>query len=209
MGKLYYYYGTMNSSKSANLLMKAHQFEESGAKCLLLKPRFDIRDEGVIASRVGLSKEALLIGENDDIFEMVIDKCRENKYNYIFIDEVQFLSREQIKQIWDISRNKEHSVSVFCFGLRTDYLNKLFEAVADLIVYADEIHELKAMCRFCKSKATTHIRVVNNKVIKEGKSTIVGDVVGDERYESVCQNCYSNADEIILNCTMSSGEYKK
>lgn len=197
MGKLYYYYGTMNSSKSANLLMKAHQFEESGARCLLLKPRFDVRDEGVIASRVGLSKEAMLIGENDDIYEMVIDECIENNYNYIFIDEVQFLSKEQIKQIWDISRNKKHNVSVFCFGLRTDYLNKLFEAITDLIVYADEIHELKAMCRFCKNKATTHIRIVNNKVIKEGKSTIVGDVVGEERFESVCQNCYNNAEEII------------
>ena len=197
MGKLYYYYGTMNSSKSANLLMKAHQFEESGAKCLLLKPRFDIRDKGVVASRVGLSKEALLIGEDDNVYEMVIKKCRETKYNYIFIDEVQFLSKEQIKQIWEISTCKEYSLGVFCFGLRTDYLNKLFEASAELLVYADEIHELKAMCRFCKKKATTHIRVVNGKVIKEGVSTIVGDVVGEERYESVCQSCYSNADEII------------
>ncbi len=197
MGKLYYYYGTMNSSKSANLLMKAHQFEESGARCLLLKPRFDIRDKGCVASRIGLSKEALLIGENDNVFEMAIEECKKNKYNYVFIDEVQFLSKEQIKQIWQLSRYKEQSISVFCFGLRTDYLNKLFEAIAELIVYADEIHELKAMCRFCKSKATTHIRIVNGKVIREGKSTIVGDVVGEERYESVCQNCYSKAEEII------------
>ncbi|MGL5346822.1 MAG: thymidine kinase [Peptostreptococcaceae bacterium] len=197
MGKLYYYYGTMNSSKSANLLMKAHQFEESGAKCLLLKPRFDIRDKGVVASRIGLSKDALLIGEDDNVYEMVIKKCSETKYNYIFIDEVQFLSKEQIRQIWEISTCKEYSLGVFCFGLRTDYLNKLFEASAELIVYADEIHELKAMCRFCKKKATTHIRVVNGKVVKEGVSTIVGDVVGEERYESVCQSCYRNADEII------------
>lgn len=192
MGKLYYYYGTMASAKSATLLMKAHQFSSTGEKCLLLKPGFDTRTNSTIKSRIGVERECVNILEEDNVYQMIGNYIRLYRYKFIFIDEVQFLTKEQIFQLWKLTRNKEFNVSIFTFGLKTDYMNNLFDASKELLIYADDIHELKSMCKYCSKKATTHLRIVGDKVVRHGEQNIVGDNVGKERYVSVCQECFHN-----------------
>lgn len=190
MGKLYYYYGTMSSAKSATLLMKAHQFESSGQKCLILKSTFDTRSNGTVKSRIGLEKECVLIHEDDNIDVIIRNYARLFNTKYVFIDEVQFLPKHMIKALWDVTRDKKFDINVFCFGLKTDYMNQLFETSKELFVYADYIEELKSMCKCCKNKATTHLRIVDGQVVKSGDIFNVGDCTGEERYVSVCQECY-------------------
>ncbi|MEG1482529.1 thymidine kinase [Clostridium sp.] len=190
MGKLYYYHGTMASAKSATLLMKAHQFETTGEKCILLKPSFDTRTHGTIKSRIGLEKECALIAQGDNLYQVIGNYVRLYGYRYVFIDEVQFLTKEQIFQLWRLTRNRSFNISIFAFGLKTDYMNRLFGASSELLVMADDVHELKSMCKFCSKKATTHLRVVDGVVIKSGEQNIVGDNIGEERYISVCQDCF-------------------
>lgn len=180
--KLYYIYGTMNSAKSLNLLAKAHQFEETGSKVLLLKPSFDTRTKNTIKTRVGLEKPCIVIGENQNIAECISGHL---DCDTIFVDECQFLSVEQIEQLWILSRSLNKRI--FCYGLKTDFNNNLFDASARLLVLADKVEELISKCQFCGSKATTHKKVGGDMTKNE-----VGDINSDSsvRYESVCQTCY-------------------
>lgn len=182
--KLYYFYGTMSSAKSLNLLAKAHQFEQAGSRIMIAKPSLDTRDKGVIRSRVGLERECELIHEYTDIEDLV--------YNYslidaLFIDEVQFLTVEQVQQLWRIA--KFANVRVFCYGLKTDFKNQLFDASAKLFVMADKTEELVSKCALCDNKATTHIKYGGSSEVNE-----VGDIKPNNNnnviYESVCQECY-------------------
>lgn len=192
MSKLHFFYGTMASAKSATLLMKAHQFESTGEKCLVLKPSFDTRTDGTIKSRIGLERKCVLINEDDDIGTIIRNYARLFGTKHVFIDEVQFLKPHMIKDLWEVTKDKNFDISVFCFGLKTDYLNNIFETSIQLLIYADSIEELKSMCRFCNNKATTHLRVIGDRVIKQGTSYHVGDCIGNERYISVCQECYQH-----------------
>ena len=182
--KLYYFFGTMGSAKSLNLLAKAHQFEEAGSRIRLLKSSFDTRDEGVIKTRAGLQKPCFLIHEDTNIEDLVysLGIC-----DAIFVDESQFLSVEQIRQLWRLA--KYGDIRVFCYGLKTNCENQLFESSAKLLVIADKVEELVSKCAYCDNKASTHIKINGNK------STIeVGDINGNScvKYESVCQECYDN-----------------
>jgi thymidine kinase len=193
MKKLRYFYGTMASAKSSNLLMKVHQFEQSGAKCLLLKPSQDSRVIGKIYSRIIPSRECELISQEDNIIEMVYSLKEE--FDYIFIDEVQFLTREHIKQLWILAH--KFGIDIFCYGLKLDYKNKLFPPAEELFILADTIEEIKSKCCFCSKKATTHLRYVRGKVTKEGDTVNIENIYGDDEiiqeYKSVCQNCWQEA----------------
>ncbi|MBP3905829.1 MAG: hypothetical protein J6D47_18605 [Peptostreptococcaceae bacterium] len=181
--RLYYLYGTMNSAKSLNLLAKAHQFEEVGNDIILMKPFKDSRDKGVIKTRAGLQKTCYLIHSDENI-EETIDKLY--PADVLFVDEVQFLSKEQINQLWRVSRK---GTRVFCYGLKTSANNELFEASKQLLIMADRFEEIISQCQFCNCKATTHIKIGGNSEDIE-----VGDIKANSktsvRYESVCQNCY-------------------
>lgn len=182
--KLYYFYGAMNSAKSLNLLAKAHQFEETGSKVLLMKPTRDDRDYGYIKTRAGLKKECRLIGENVDMIKD-LDICYA-KYDYLLVDEAQFLSREQVINLWQISRM---GVRVFAYGLKNSSKNELFKSTKQLLIMSDEFEEIKSKCSRCRNKATTHIKFGGTDEEIE-----TGDVYADDgyvvRYESVCQECY-------------------
>lgn len=180
--KLYYFYGTMNSAKSLNLLAKAHQFEEAGSKNILFKPAFDTRDEGVIKTRAGLQKDCHLIHKEDNIIELVTKLLPANS---IFVDEAQFLTEEQILQLWKLAKFGE--IRVFCYGLKTNFKNELFPASAKLMVLADKVEEIVSKCADCGNKATTHIKVGGTDSECE-----VGDIKlnNGPRYKSVCQVCY-------------------
>ena len=174
----------MNSAKSLNLLAKAHQFEETGARVLLMKPTLDTREYGKIKTRVGLEKECILI-DKDTHLHRDLPICY-SKFDYLLVDEVQFLTKEQINQLWQISRM---GVRVFVYGLKTSYKNELFDATKRLFVIADEIEEIKSKCCKCDKKASTHIKIGGNDNEIE-----VGDIKYNNEdkviYESVCQECY-------------------
>lgn len=182
--KLYYFYGTMNSGKSLNLLAKAHQFEEAGSKVLLIKPSLDTRTSSTIKSRIGVEKECVVVDKNQDIEVLVLSEYKDK--DVIFVDESQFLEVEQIDQLWRLSRR---GIRVFCYGLRTSFMNTLFPASARLIVAADKMIELVSKCQHCNNKASTHNKIGGNSSI----SKEVGDVNDSNNsatYESVCQECY-------------------
>ena len=191
MKKLRYYYGTMNSMKSATLLMKAHQFELSGCKVFLFKPAFDSRDYGEVKSRaIQYGRECRVFTKDVDILEMVLDipDIKNIDRVVLFFDEINFMTKEQIRQLWTLS--KYHNMDIFCYGLKLSYNNRMFEASEELLILADTVEEIKSMCSRCENKATTHLRLVNDIPVFEGNDKIIGDVIGTERYESVCQVCY-------------------
>lgn len=198
MGKLYYFYGCMNSAKSANLLTKAYQFRQSGCEVILLKPSFDTRDKDVIKSRaITQSQECYVFDKDKDVFQLVysilgqvMTSKRKLGKVVVFVDEVSFATKEQVEQLWRLTRTP-YNISVFAYGLKTTYLNTLFEASEQLLIMADKVEEIKSMCCKCNEKATTHLRQVGDKYIFDGEDCIVGDVNGDEEvYLSVCATCW-------------------
>ena len=187
---LKYYFGTMASGKSATLLMNVYQKENNGIRCLVLKPN-ENRDGEYISSRVGLSRRCMTFTESDSMYEIINNKIVENKIQEIYIDECQFLSKEQVKQIWNISNF--FNITINCFGLKTTYKNELFTGASALMVYADSIIEIKpsCTCKYCKGTATTHLLVVDDKVVLDFPEKFEGDIQGATRFECVCQFCWN------------------
>ena len=189
MGKLRFYYGAMNSLKTGTLLTKVYQFEQCGCNTILLKPSFDTRDSGVIKSRaISEGRVCHTFDHNTDLYLLINTLKQNGVKNVVFIDEVNFIQPEQVHHLWKAT--KELDVDVFTYGLKTTYRNELFEASKELLILADTIEEIKSMCSCCHNKATTHLRYVNGVPIFDGDSCIVGDVNGEERYVSVCQECW-------------------
>lgn len=194
MGKLRFFYGCMGSMKSATLLIKAYQFREAGANVILLKPNFDDRwGVGEIKSRAVSNPEKCIIFTQDiDLCELL---CVKN--HIILADEVQFATSEQIKQLLKLSFDNE----VYCYGIKNSYNNRLFPASAELLVLASTIEEIKCKCSRCDNKATTHLRLVDGQAMFGEDDSIIGDIVGSERYESVCQECWYEEFEKTLDIT--------
>lgn len=190
---LRYYYGVMNSGKSASLLMSAFQKEKDGYKCLVLKP-YENRDKKEIRSRVGLQRECITFTPEDNLLELIFDlDASYYPIEYVFVDECQFLTKKQVEQLWHLSRMKD--VHVMCFGLKTSFKNELFESVETLMVYADKIKTIQPAsgCQRCKGVATTHLLVVDGKAVLDYPTKFEGDVEGDIHFECVCQKCWHNA----------------
>ena len=167
MAKLYYYYGAMNSSKTANALMTHFNYEEVGQKALLCKTEADTRDGArKIRSRIGLEMECVLLTELEQMTDEEI-----KAYNCIIVDEVQFATKEQIDFLSDIVDFLE--VPVVCYGLRADFQNHLFEGSERLIAIADSIHEIKTVC-WCGKKATCNARYNAEGIIRDGEQVEIG-----------------------------------
>ena len=192
MGKLRFFYGCMGSMKSATLLIKAYQFREAGADVILLKPNFDDRwGVGEIKSRaVSKAEECIVFAQDTNLHELL---CVKN--HIILVDEVQFATSSHIEQLLKLSFDNE----VYCYGIKNSYNNRLFPASAELLVLASTIEEIKCKCSRCNSKATTHLRLVNGQAMFGENDNIVGDIVGSERYESVCQKCWHEEFEKTLD----------
>lgn len=192
MGKLRFYYGCMNSLKSGTLLTKVYQFEQCGCNAILLKPTRDTRDEGVIKSRAIIGeRECTTFKHEEDVYILIKSLLKENSKNVVFVDEVSFANPSQVYHLWKAS--KELNVDVFCYGLKTNYMNELFEASKELLILADTIEEIKSMCSYCHSKATTHLYFVDDKLVFQGEVYAVGDienVKSKKHYKSVCQECW-------------------
>lgn len=177
MAKLYYYYGAMNSSKTANALMTHFNYEEVGQKALLCKTETDSRD-GVrkIRSRIGLEMECVLLHELQEMDEEEI-----RSYDCIIVDEVQFATAEQIDFLSDIVDFMD--VPVVCYGLRADFQNKLFSGSERLITIADCIQEIKTVC-WCGRKATSNARYNEDGIIRDGEQVVLG---ANDQYVALCR----------------------
>lgn len=191
MAKLYFRYGAMGSSKSANILMVRYNYEERGQYAILLKPRTDDRDgEHKIQSRIGLSAPA----EYVDDFLKEISKLwngKETEYLYhgkkvnaILVDEAQFLSPEEVDALSDIVDFYE--IPVLCYGLRTDFLNHLFPGSRRLMEIADVIEEVPTVC-WCGKRAQCNTRYSNGKIVREGTQIMLGS---NESYVALCRKHY-------------------
>ena len=184
MAKLYFKYGAMGSSKTAQALITKFNYEERGMKVWLIKPDLDDRDGAVILrSRIGLEAECATISPNDDIYEMFLRD--ENRADVIITDECQFFAPENIDQMRRIV--DELGVPVLCFGLRTDFLTKLFPGSMRLFELADSISEIKTICS-CGKKASVNARIdENGNIVTEGSQVMLG---GNDSYIAMCHRCY-------------------
>lgn len=184
MAKLYFKYGAMGSSKSAQALITKFNYEEQGMKVYLIKPATDTRDgSDLIKSRIGLSQKAEVITPDDNI----IDRYHAaGKKDVIIADECQFFTPKQIDELRFLV--DEEDIPVLCFGLRTDFLTHFFPGSMRLMELADSITEIKTICQ-CGSKATVNARIdENGDIITEGEQVFLG---GNDRYVAMCHRCWA------------------
>ncbi len=183
MAKLYFKYGAMGSSKTANALITKFNYEERGMKVWLLKPAMDDRDgKDIIKSRIGLACRCFVVTPETNIVN-VYEKL--SGYDAVIVDEAQFLTPKQIDELRYIVDNM--NVPVLCFGLRTDFLTHVFPGSLRLLEIADSISEIKTICR-CGSKATVNARIdEQGNVITDGEQVLIG---GNDSYEAMCYSCY-------------------
>ena len=191
MSKIIFNFGTMNASKSAQLLMTAHNYEEKGETPILIKPSIDDRYEDAleIYSRVGISAYADIIEKEDAIDWNTLNDTWEmnERPSAILVDEAQFISEESILSITKFARDMD--ISVFAYGLLKDFRNELFEGSKIWLQEADNFVEIKTSCRFCDRKATINARFVDDKIITDGPTILIG---AEESYVSVCRKHYEH-----------------
>lgn len=190
MAKLYFRYGAMGSSKSAQALITKFNYEERGMRVWLIKPAADTRyGADKVYSRIGLEQRADSISEEMDLLQIFRDREREF-YDVVIADEAQFFTPAQIEQLREIV--DRYHVPVFCFGRRTDFRTRMFPGSGRLFELADSITELKTVCA-CGSKATVNARVdAEGNVITEGEQVLLG---GNESYQPMCHKCWKKAQE--------------
>ena len=187
MAKLYFKYGAMGSSKTAQALITKFNYEERGMRVLLLKPATDTREEeGIISSRVGLSSACVTVSEEEDLFALFSSK--KPRPDVVIADESQFFTARQVDELRAVV--DEYDVPVLCFGLRTDFTTKLFSGSARLFEVADSIAEIKTICS-CGAKATVNARLgASGRVVVHGEKIVIG---GNEKYIAMCHKCWQRA----------------
>ena len=184
MAKLYFKYGAMGSSKTAQALITKYNYEENDMKVWLIKPSADTRDgAAIIRSRIGLEAKCEIATPDTDIYER-FRATRMGTCDVIIADECQFLTVAQIDQLRAIVN--DFSVPVLCFGLRTDFQTKLFPGSLRLMELADCIEEIKTMCD-CGAKATVNARISDGYIVTEGAQVVLG---GNDCYIAMCHRCY-------------------
>jgi len=182
MAKLYFRYGAMGASKTANALMVEYNYHEREQRAIIMKPSVDDRDGAkTIKSRVGMAKNAELIFSDSDVFKMIDRMNSEKSIDCVIIDEAQFLSRDHVDQLCKIA--DELKIPVITYGLRTDFRGELFPGSERLMAMADSIEEIKTVC-WCSKKAIMNARVVGGRVVKEGEKILLG---GNESYVALCR----------------------
>ena len=184
MAKLYFKYGAMGSSKTAQALITKYNYEENDMKVWLIKPSADTRDGvQILRSRIGLAAAVEVMNPSADIYALY-GSAHDGKCNAVIVDECQFLTEAQIDQLRAIVN--DYNVPVMCFGLRTDFQTKLFPGSRRLMEIADCIEEIKTMCD-CGSKATVNARINDGYIVTEGAQVVLG---GNDCYIAMCHKCY-------------------
>lgn len=184
MAKLYFKYGAMGCSKTAQALITKFNYEERNMKVLLLKPSVDTRDGyATVKSRIGLAKPCLSISSEQNVYD--IYKNEYTDCQVVIVDECQFLTPKQVDELDNIVI--DFNVPVLCFGLATDFLTHLFPGSKRLFEIAESVSEIKSVCK-CGSKATVNARIdENGRIVTEGDQICIG---GNDRYVAMCRRCY-------------------
>ena len=185
MAKLYFKYGAMGSSKTAQALITKYNYEENDLQVWLIKPSADTRDGAeILRSRIGLEAQVEVIAPEVDIYARFLGG-RARRSDVIIVDECQFMTEKQIDQLRTIV--DEYNIPVMCFGLRTDFQTRLFPGSRRLMEVADTIQEIKTICD-CGAKATVNARIDGNgHIITEGAQVVLG---GNDSYIAMCHRCY-------------------
>ena len=183
MAKLYFHYSTMNAGKSTLLLQAAHNYRERGMEVWLLTAALDTRaGRGRIESRIGIGEDAETWGAQDDLFARIAARLAQGPCACVFLDEAQFLTRDQV---WQLARAVDDlGVPVMCYGLRVDFRGELFPGSAALLALADEMREVRTICH-CGRKATMVVRMgADGRALTDGAQVQIG---GNETYVSLCR----------------------
>jgi len=193
MAKLHFFYSTMNAGKSTALLQSNHNYLESGLKTMLFIPEeLKEKSDSKIISRIGLEAKAKVVNKDYNFFSE-INKNSPRDINCIFVDEAQFLSREQVNNLGKVS--DELNIPVMCYGIRTDFQGNLFEGSSTLLAIADNLVELKTICSECDKKATMVVRLdENGNVLLAGDKVLVG---GNDIYKTVCRKHFRELTNLI------------
>ena len=185
MAQLYFKYGAMGSSKTANALMARFNYEERGQQALLVKPRMDTRDgDHLVVSRIGLRHPCMYF---DEMRQLSVMELQQNAC--IIVDEAQFLTRDEVHFL--VYLVDELEIPVMCYGLRADFKGELFPGSYELLVMADKLEEVKTVC-WCGKKATFNARFdETGKVVKEGAQVVLG---ANDKYIGLCRKHWSRGD---------------
>lgn len=189
MAKLYFYYSSMNAGKSTALLQSSYNYKERGMDTLVFAPLIDSRaGSGKVKSRIGLESPAINFSASDDLLKIATEKKREQAVHCVMVDEAQFLTREQVFQLGEITDRLE--IPVLAFGIRTDFQGEPFEGSKYLLAWADNLNELKAICH-CGKKATMVIRMdEHGNTVTQGEQVEIG---GNDRYISMCRRHFKES----------------
>ena len=185
MAKLYFKYGAMGSSKTAQALITKYNYEENDLNVWLIKPSADLRDgEGILKSRIGLQANVQMITPQMDVYRIFAEE-KAGTCDVIIVDECQFMTIPQIDQLRAIVN--DYNIPVMCFGLRTDFQTKLFPGSLRLMEVADTIQEIKTICD-CGAKATVNARIDGEgHIVTQGAQVVLG---GNDSYIAMCHKCY-------------------
>ncbi len=183
MAQLYFYYSAMNAGKSTSLLQSSYNYRERGMNTLVMTASIDDRyGVGKVASRIGIESEAQVFASADNLIDLISTAHSAEHVHCVLVDECQFLSKEQVKQLTYVVDKMD--IPVLCYGLRNDFQGELFSGSQYLLAWADKLVELKTICH-CGRKANMVVRLDGNgRAMKEGEQVAIG---GNESYESVCR----------------------
>ena len=188
MAKLYFKYGAMGSSKTAQALMCKFNYEQVGYDVTLVKPVIDNRDiekdSIVVKSRIGLSSPCEVFDSETNLYKFIFGLNQFKEKSIVIVDECQFCTAEQVDQLKEIS----YHIPVLCYGLLTNFKTQLFEGSKRLVEIADSLMEIKTVCS-CGKKATINARFVDGRLCTDGDEILIG---GDETYKAICYQCYTD-----------------
>ena len=189
MAKLYFYYSSMNAGKSTSLLQSSYNYKERGMNTLVMAPKLDDRfGVGKVTSRIGIESEATTFRNDTNLFDVIAASNAEERLHCVLIDEAQFLTRDQVFQLTDVT--DKLNIPVLAYGLRTDFQGEPFEGSKYLLAWADTLKELKAICH-CGTKAIMVVRLdAEGNAVTEGSQVEIG---GNDRYISMCRKHFKEA----------------
>ena len=196
MAKLYFRYGSMNSAKSANLLMVAHNYRSQNKEVLLMKPGSDTRWSAITSRAIAEKGDAAIFDDSHDLYQFtakLISDLEKNgkEVHAVLIDEAQFITEIQAEQLANFV--DDYKIPVLCYGLKNRAAKgKLFRGSYGLLCWADSIEEIKTVCQFCNRKATQNLMLLNGKPEYEPDEIVMADIVGDLRIIPACRFHYLN-----------------
>ena len=189
MAKLHFKYGTMNSGKSLDIIKTIHNYEENGFNVLLLKPLIDTKGEKQIISRAMKDGREvdLLVSKEDNLIELIVDKIDSN-VKCIFVDEAQFLTPIQVKELFILSKSLD--ISVICYGLRNNFKMEAFPGSKALLELAEVLEELPTICGYCGKTARYVGRSIDNEFVLDGEEVVIDGSDSKVEYIPMCGKCY-------------------